>query len=129
MQFGKIIFHPGGDTVTIDASDGNTSSSLVEKGLLLSGGQSGLLIIKTSTEAVIQITYPQSITLRQQHNGPDLVVDNIREYSEYGDSVIDHPGYEEEIRVNIGGKLIINSWATEGSYQGQGNIFIEVNYL
>ncbi|WP_028580532.1 DUF4402 domain-containing protein [Desulfogranum japonicum] len=129
IEFGDIIFQPGGDTVTIDASDGGTVSPHVEKGLLRSGGHSGLLIIRLEQEAEVQINYPDSIILKNKNNGAELTVQDIRQLSEYSSSILEHPGYNQEIEASIGGRLSISSGSAEGSYQGEGIIYIQITYL
>ncbi len=129
MEFGNIIFRPGGDTITIDASAGGTVSPYVKKGLLLSGGHNGLLTIQLEQEAEVQINYPDSITIENEQSGSDLKIQDISQLSEYGSYILNHPGNNQKIEVSIGGRIFINRGAAEGNYQGHGTINIQITYL
>ena len=125
MSFGTIELYPGSSYVMIAAETG--SAVPVSNRSLVTNGNSGQLILSSSsgTDQHVDIIYPETMVL--YCGGLQVTVSDIRAHSQYSSTGVTLPGDGTLVRVNIGGVLQLQGNEIPCRYDGTLSLLLNYN--
>ncbi len=128
LSFGTIDLHPSGDTIVVDAKNGEATPGGSRS--VVTGGGSGLITVTPSLlgDEQVEILYPASVTL-DDDNHHNLTIVDIAGSSEYGTSGFDLFQGGAAVDISVGGKLALSGNEVQNSYSGSIPIDILINFF
>ena len=123
LSFGSIDLSPAGDSIIIAAENGPASPTAQHS--VVTGGNSGRIVLRSTTDEHVDITYPNSATLFG--GGSTIVVTGIADHSQYSDTGVDVPGDNTSVNIHVGGVLTLTGNEQNRSYTGTMTITLYFN--
>ncbi len=119
INFGTIILHPGGDDITIDASNGKASATINSSNSIVRNWEYGEIKFTMNPGVDISLEYPDSISLANA-SGQKIWLKYINNYSQQQP---DSNGY-----ATFGGTLYLPAGLKGGKYKNDTGLVITIHY-
>jgi len=121
LAFGSIDPSPLGDTITIDASGGATTTASTLNGSGVPGPTSGDIELISGSDLNVVLTFEPETVVLSSGSLPPLLISKFGENSQ-GSSTAPFAHSGPSSRINIGGELLIPSTFVPGVYSGFVNV-------
>lgn len=128
LNFGEIDVTPAGDTITIDAHLGATTTAVATNAspITPASATSGLITVSSANGFTVDIVYPSTTqTLTGVSNGDTLSLTNIGANST-ATPATKAVGAANDLEINVGGVLTIPAGVSDDTYEC--TITITLNY-